>query len=154
MQYHRLFTFFQLVLKNFRKTDHVDMCVCVCVYLCQLLSHGPHSLQPHGLPPARFRCPLDSLGKCTRVGCQFLFAGDPPDPGLNPGLPHCRRIFYRLSHQGSPVDIWLEYSPALSPPGNISLKEGKKSFSDLLTQLDCQNQTLSTENFPVIPTGL
>ena len=23
--------------------------------------------------------------------------------GLNPGLPHCRRILYHLSHQGSPV---------------------------------------------------
>ena len=28
--------------------------------------------------------------------------GDPPDPGVEPGLLHCRRIFYRLSHQGSP----------------------------------------------------
>ena len=24
-----------------------------------------------------------------------------PTPGLNPGLPHCRLILYRLSHQGS-----------------------------------------------------
>ena len=25
--------------------------------------------------------------------------------GLNPGLPHCRQILYRLSHQGSPRGI-------------------------------------------------
>ena len=25
-----------------------------------------------------------------------------PTQGLNPGLPHCRRILYRLSHQGKP----------------------------------------------------
>ena len=23
--------------------------------------------------------------------------------GPNPGLPHCRRILYQLSHQGSPI---------------------------------------------------
>ena len=27
--------------------------------------------------------------------------GDLPDPGLNPGLLHCRQILYHLSHQGS-----------------------------------------------------
>ena len=26
--------------------------------------------------------------------------GDLPDQGSNPGLPHCRRILYHLSHQG------------------------------------------------------
>ena len=30
-------------------------------------------------------------------------AGDLPSPrGVNPGLPHCRKILYHLSHQGSP----------------------------------------------------
>ena len=28
--------------------------------------------------------------------------GDIPNQGLNPGLPYCRQILYRLSHQGSP----------------------------------------------------
>ena len=27
--------------------------------------------------------------------------GDPPNPGIEPGLPHCRRILYQLSHEGS-----------------------------------------------------
>ena len=26
-----------------------------------------------------------------------------PTQGLNPGLPHCGQMYYRLSHQGSPV---------------------------------------------------
>ena len=26
---------------------------------------------------------------------------DRPDPGLNPGLPHCRQMLYHLSHQGT-----------------------------------------------------
>ena len=26
----------------------------------------------------------------------FPFSRDLPDPGLNPGLPHCRRVLYQL----------------------------------------------------------
>ena len=35
-----------------------------------------------------------------------------PTQGLNPGLPHCRRILYRLSHPGSPsfVCVGIDYS--------------------------------------------
>ena len=29
--------------------------------------------------------------------------GDLPNPGIEPGLPHCRQFLYRLSHQGSPI---------------------------------------------------
>ena len=44
----------------------------------------------------------DSPGKSTRVGCHALLQGIFPTQGLNPGLLHCRWIFYHLSHQGSP----------------------------------------------------
>ena len=44
----------------------------------------------------------DSPGKNTGVGCLALLQGIFPSQGLNPGLPHCRQIFYHLSHQGSP----------------------------------------------------
>ena len=37
-------------------------------------------------------------GNYTRVGCHSL--GDLPNPGLNPGLPHCKQVLYQLSHQG------------------------------------------------------
>ena len=33
-------------------------------------------------------------------------AGIFPTQGLNPGLPHCKRILYQLSHKGSP---YLDY---------------------------------------------
>ena len=36
-------------------------------------------------------------------GWPFPSPGDLPDPGLEPGLPHCRRILYQLSHKGSPI---------------------------------------------------
>jgi len=31
-----------------------------------------------------------------------LLQGIFPTQGSNPGLPHCRRILYQLSHKGSP----------------------------------------------------
>ena len=43
----------------------------------------------------------DSPGKNTGVGCHFLFQGIFPTQGTNPGLPHCRKMLYHLSHQGT-----------------------------------------------------
>jgi len=34
------------------------------------------------------------------VGSLSLHQGIFPTQGLNPGLPHCRRILYQLSHKG------------------------------------------------------
>ena len=50
--------------------------------------------------------PAESQGKPknTGVGSLSLLQGIFPTQGLNPGLPHCRRILYHLSHQGSPWD--------------------------------------------------
>ena len=34
-----------------------------------------------------------------------------PTQGSNPGLPHCRRILYQLSHKGRPRILqWVPYS--------------------------------------------
>ena len=46
--------------------------------------------------------PWDSPGKSAGVGCHFLLQGIVPTQGSNPGLPQCRQMLYRLSHQGSP----------------------------------------------------
>ena len=37
------------------------------------------------------------------MGSLSLLQGIFPTQGLNPGLPHCGRILYQLSHQGSPT---------------------------------------------------
>ena len=50
-------------------------------------------------------CPRDFPGKSTGVGCHFLLQGIFPTQGSNPGLPHCRQTLYRLSHQGSEVNL-------------------------------------------------
>ena len=40
--------------------------------------------------------------KSTGVGCHFLLQRIFLTQESNPGLPHCRQMFYPLSHQGSP----------------------------------------------------
>ena len=40
----------------------------------------------------------DSSGKKTGVGRHTLLQGVLPTQGSNPGLPHCKRILYHLTH--------------------------------------------------------
>ena len=50
-----------------------------------------------------------------------LLEGIFPTQGRNPGLPHCRRILYHLSHQGRPRLLeWVAYpfSSGFSRPRN------------------------------------
>ena len=63
------------------------------------------SLRPHGLYN-----PWKSPGQNTGMGSLSLLQGIFPTQGSNPGLPHCRRILYQLSHQGSPRILeWVAY---------------------------------------------
>ena len=48
----------------------------------------------------------NSPGQNTGVGSLSLLKGIFPTQGSNPGLPHCRRILYQLSHKGSPSEAW------------------------------------------------
>ena len=62
-----------------------------CPTLCDSMDSSPPG-------PA---VPGDSPGCNAGVGCHALFQGIFPTEGLNqPGLPYCRQIPYRLSHQG------------------------------------------------------
>ena len=58
-------------------------------------------LWPHGLQPTRLPCPWDSPAKNTEEGCHALLQVIFLSQGLYPGLLHCRRILYCLSHWGS-----------------------------------------------------
>ena len=63
------------------------------------------SLRPHGL-----YSPWNSPGQNTGVGSLSLLQGIFPTQGWNPGIPHCRRILYQLSHKGSPRILeWVAY---------------------------------------------
>ena len=56
-----------------------------------------HCLWLHGL-----YSPWNPLGQSTGLGSLSFLQGMSPIQGWNPRLPHCRRILYQLSHQGSP----------------------------------------------------
>jgi len=60
-------------------------------------------LQPHGL-----YIPWNSPGQNTGVGSLSLLQGMFPTQGSNPGLPHCSRILYQLSHKRSSASVMIE----------------------------------------------
>ena len=78
------------------------LCVCLvtqlCPTLCDPIHHSPPGSSVHG----------DSRGKNTGVGCHALLQGIFPPQGSNPGLLHCSRILYHLSHQGSPYFHYID----------------------------------------------
>ena len=82
--------------------------------------------QPNGL----YR---NSPGQNTGVGSLSLLQRIFPTQGLNPGLPHCRRILYQQSHKGSPLKPDVNTSsptqrefhvPHLSAPSLVTLGTG------------------------------
>ena len=63
----------------------------------------------------------DPPGQNTGVGSHSLLQGTLPNPGIDPGLPHCRQILYQMSHREA-QEYWYG-KPILSPadlpdPGN------------------------------------
>ena len=69
-----------------------------------------HLVVSDSLRPYRLHSPWTSPGQNTGVGSHSLLQGIFPTQGLNPGLPHCRRILYQLSHKGIPrILAWVAY---------------------------------------------
>ena len=62
-----------------------------------------------------------------------LLQGIFPTQGPNPGLPHCRRILYQLSHQGSP-DVQMAGVDSERLGGVISVKDDLEGGYHLLVQ--------------------
>ena len=60
-----------------------------------------HSVVSNFLQPYGPHSPWNSPGQNTGVGILSHLQGIFPTQGSNPSLPHCRRILYQLSHQGS-----------------------------------------------------
>ena len=103
----------------FLPSIHPSPCPCmyVCIYMwtesCSVVSN---SLQPHGLYSH-----WHSSGQDTGVDSLSLLQGILPTQGSNPGLQHCRRTLYQLSHKVSPRILeWVAYpfSSGSSRPRN------------------------------------
>ena len=75
--------------------------------LCAVLSHSvlSNSLLPMDCSLPGTSVHGDSPGRDTGIVCHALLQGIFPNQGLNPDLPHCRRLLYHLSHQGSPYSL-------------------------------------------------
>ena len=95
----------------------VCVCVCVCVRahaltqscptLCGPMNYSPPSFSVHGILQAKIP--------------EWVLQGIFLTQGSNPGLPHCRRILYHLSHQGSPPSCII-ISNLDSLPFNVKYK--------------------------------
>ena len=74
------------------------------------------SLGPHG--PFS---PWNTQGQNTGVGTHCLFQRIFSTQGSNPGLPHCRQMLYRLSHQGSTITEYCSFQSELAT-GTVTRK--------------------------------
>ena len=70
-----------------------ELTVQLCLTLCDPMDSSLPGSCVHGILQARI---------LKYLGCHVLLQGIFPTQGSKPGLPHCRQILYRLSHQGSP----------------------------------------------------
>ena len=84
---------------------HQDCAVFLVVQLCPTLCNP----MDYNLPGSSVHG--DSPGKNTGVGCHALLQGIFSTQELNSGLPHCRRILYQLSYQGSKWfgEMWKQW---------------------------------------------
>ena len=80
-------------------------CCCGCYFCCCSVTKSHLILlQPHGLQPSRFLCPLESPGKNPGLGLRLLPQGIFPAQGSSLHLLwllHWRVDSLPLSHQGS-----------------------------------------------------
>ena len=74
----------------------------LCKWKWKSLSHVWHLAIPQTTQS------WNSPGQNTGVSSLSLLQGVFPNQGLNPGLPHCRRTLYQLSHKESPRKLeWI-----------------------------------------------
>ena len=62
-----------------------------------IYTHSAWSLSRVQLYASPWTVARQAPGKNNGVGCHALLQWIFPTQGLNPGLPHCRQILYRLS---------------------------------------------------------
>ena len=110
------------------------------VFVCLVSQSCPTLCDPMDCRPPGSSVPGDFPGKNTGVGCHGLLQGFFPTQGSNPGLPHCRRVLYHLSHQGSRLNhktLPQSYTGCDQPPSLLLLS--------LLRERDANPWVLHTE---------
>ena len=87
-----------------------------CLTLCDPVDCRVHGvlqarILSDSLRPCGLQSPWSSPGQNTGMSSLSLLQGIFPTQELNPGLLHCRRILYQLSHKGSPRILEWEAYP-------------------------------------------
>ena len=80
---------------------------------------GSRSVVSDSLQPPGLYSPWNSPVHSTGVGSLCLLQGIFPTQGLNPGLPHCRRILHQLGHQGN-THLWSMQYLSVHPLSPLS----------------------------------
>ena len=123
-----------ILIANERHTDviyraaYVCMCVCVPAQSCLTLC------DPVGCSPTKLRCPCNSPGKNTGVGCHFLLQWIFPTQGWNLHLLyllHCQADSSPLHHLGSPMRQHMPFICVLPGATWLRSKRGHKSWEAL-----------------------
>ena len=83
------------------------------------------SLRPHGI-----YSPWNSPDQNTGAGSLSFLQGIFPTNRLNPGLPHCRRILYQLSHKRSPKQTQPSSGALAGNQTRVSHMGGENSTSE------------------------
>ena len=80
------------------------------------------------------------------MGNRSLLQGIFPAQGLNPGLPHCKRILYHLKHQGSPRTLEWAATPSPVDLPDPGIKPGLLHCRWTLYQLSYQGSPIKSNN--------
>ena len=73
-------------------------------------------------------CPRSSPGQNTGVGSLSLLQGIFPTQGSNPGLPHCRRILYQLSHGEAHLSCFQILAVMRTAAVNVHVQECRRTY--------------------------
>ena len=88
------------------------------------------------------------------VGCHALFQRIFSTQGSNPGLPHCRWIFYHLSHQGSPC-CPIDVSQTWDLPIRLKLQDRQRGLlprkAEECASVSCMNSAPELAAIATIP---
>ena len=85
------------------------LCIYIILYHIYIWKWKCYSVVSDSLWSHGSSCLWNSPGKNTGLCSDSLLQGIFPSQGPNPGLLHCIRILYHLSHQGSPCICMYVY---------------------------------------------
>ena len=123
----------------------------LCHSLCVIAQLCPTVCNPMDCSPPGSSVHGDSLCKNTGVGCHDFLQRILPTQGLNPGLLHCRRIPYHLSHWAPSLRLLIQDLKGWHHQGitfNMSANLESPAVAIGLEKVNQQQQRISKMSSP------